>query len=71
MSTSIYQHYKGNRYEVLLIAKDCDTLEDIVVYKTLYENDVSSYWVRTKKDFFADVIVNGVKMPRFRKIDIQ
>ena len=40
----IYEHYKGNRYELLYIANHSETLEKMVVYKALYgEGEI---WVR-------------------------
>ena len=33
---SIYKHFKGNKYQVIGIAKDSDTLQDVVVYKAMY-----------------------------------
>ncbi len=49
----IYKHFKGNYYIVEDIAKDCETLEDIVIYRALYgENEL---WVRKKEDFLSEV----------------
>lgn len=31
-----FMHFKGNRYRVLAIAKDSETLEPAVVYQALY-----------------------------------
>jgi len=31
-----YQHYKGNMYEVIGLARHSETLEEMVVYKALY-----------------------------------
>lgn len=39
----IYKHFKGNLYEVLFIAKNSETEEDMVVYKSLRNGTM---WVR-------------------------
>ena len=31
-----YRHYKGQLYEVIDIARNSETLEDMVIYKALY-----------------------------------
>lgn len=64
-----YQHYKGNKYLVLGIAKHSETLEELVVYTSLYENKDSSLWVRPLKMFLENVVVDGKKVERFKKID--
>ncbi|MCL4208062.1 DUF1653 domain-containing protein [Patescibacteria group bacterium] len=67
--TGTYQHYKGNKYLVLGVAKHSETLEDLVVYISLYENDLASMWVRPLKMFTENVVVDGKSVPRFRKLD--
>lgn len=32
----VYEHFKGNRYEVIGTAFDSETMEEVVVYKALY-----------------------------------
>ena len=31
----IYRHYKGNKYEVIGLARHSETLDDMVIYKAL------------------------------------
>ena len=48
-----YKHFKGKLYMVEDIAKDCETLEDVVVYRALYDN--KQLWVRKYSDFISEV----------------
>lgn len=67
-----YKHYKGKEYEILAFALDSDTLEEIVVYKGLYECKEfgkNPIWVRPKKEFFGKVNVDGKEIDRFKEID--
>lgn len=62
----IYEHYKGKRYEVVGIAKHSETLEDLVVYRPLYETEVSvDFWVRPLAMFTEVIVIDGRKIPRF------
>ena len=66
-----YQHYKGKIYEVIAVGKDCETLEDVVVYKALYQTEdfpMGQIWTRTIEDFVATVEVDGEKVPRFKHV---
>ena len=66
MNVSIYKHSKtGNLYKVHFVAKQSETLEDMVVYEALYENDMSKFWVRPLSMFEEIVEINGKKVPRF------
>jgi hypothetical protein len=59
----LYRHFKGNLYEVLGVAKQSETLEEVVVYRALYgERDL---WVRPKALFLEKVGKEGKRMPRF------
>ncbi len=60
----IYLHYKGKKYLVLGLAKHSETLEDLVVYVNLYDNEKCNFWVRPLKMFFEKVNVKGKKSPQ-------
>lgn len=68
IKNGIYQHYKGNKYEVIGIAKHSETLEDLVVYRALYDNKVSQLWVRPLKMFTETIENDGKEMERFKYI---
>lgn len=62
----IYKHSKkGNEYRVIGTAKHSETLEDLVVYEALYDNDTSKLWVRPATMWEEMVEVNGEQVPRF------
>ncbi|MEP7166723.1 MAG: DUF1653 domain-containing protein [Candidatus Woesebacteria bacterium] len=63
-----YKHYKGNKYLVLGVAKHSETKEDLVVYVSLYANDMASLWVRPLAMFLEDVVIDGKTVPRFEKL---
>jgi len=67
-----YQHYKGKFYEVIGVARHSETLEEMVVYRALYnskEFGKNALWVRPKKMFLEKIMVDGKKIPRFRCVD--
>jgi hypothetical protein len=61
-----YRHYKGPEYEVIGVARHSETLELLVVYRTLYDD--SGLWVRPHTMFVEEVEVDGVRRPRFMHI---
>jgi len=64
----VYEHFKGGRYEVLGVAKHSETLEDLVVYKSLYANKVFKLWARPIAVFLSKKELNGQKIQRFKYI---
>jgi hypothetical protein len=71
MQLGKYQHYKGKYYEVLGVAHHSETLEELVVYRALYvspEFGENALWVRPKKMFLEEVIIEGKRVPRFEFI---
>ncbi|HRN86526.1 MAG TPA: DUF1653 domain-containing protein [Candidatus Dojkabacteria bacterium] len=63
-----YRHYKGKKYLALGLAKHSESLEDLVVYISLYENETSQLWVRPLDMFLEEVEIEGKKKPRFEFI---
>jgi cyclomaltodextrinase / maltogenic alpha-amylase / neopullulanase len=67
-----YRHYKGNLYEVIGVARHSETLEELVIYRALYDSPEfgkNALWARPKKMFLEDVLVDGKKVPRFTPLN--
>jgi hypothetical protein len=64
LKKGIYRHYKGNEYEVLMVAKHSETEEEMVVYRALYGE--YGVWVRPLTMFMEKVEVNGEMVERFK-----
>ncbi|MEX0603356.1 MAG: DUF1653 domain-containing protein [Marinobacter sp.] len=73
MTTAIkpgrYQHYKGQHYEVIGVARHSETDQQMVVYRCLYGD--FSLWVRPLTMFTETVEVAGEQVPRFAWLDDQ
>lgn len=66
-----YEHYKGQRYEVIGLARHSETLEEMVVYRALYASEKfgdRALWVRPAAMFRESVVVGGETVPRFRYV---
>jgi hypothetical protein len=59
----IYQHFKGERYEVIDVARHSETGEEHVVYRALYGD--RGLWLRPLTMFMESVERNGISMQRF------
>jgi hypothetical protein len=60
-----YRHYKGKDYEVIGVARHSETLEELVVYKALYQPEGENIWIRPLTMFVEEIEIEGKKMPRF------
>lgn len=58
-----YRHFKGNEYEVIGTARHSETLEELVVYRALYDN--GGLWVRPAAMWSEIVDRDGYHGPRF------
>ncbi|MDF1665584.1 MAG: DUF1653 domain-containing protein [Planctomycetota bacterium] len=63
MKPGLYQHYKGQQYHVIDIARHSETEEELVLYRALYGE--RGLWVRPKDMFFETVTKDGKTMDRF------
>lgn len=63
-----YKHYKGKIYELIGIAKHTETLEELVIYRALYESKdypLNQLWARPKKMFLEKICIDGKGVTRF------
>ena len=58
-----YRHFKGNEYEVIGTARHSETLEELVVYRALYDN--GGLWVRPAAMWSEIVDRDGYRGARF------
>lgn len=59
-----FVRFKGHRYQLLDFAKNSETEELMVVYRTLY--GAMEHWVRPAKMFFETIERDGYVGPRFK-----
>jgi len=67
-----YKHFKGGEYEVIGVAHHSETLEELVVYRALYDSPEygrNALWIRPKKMFLEKVIIDGKEVARFEYIN--
>ena len=62
-----YRHYKQLDYEVLGVVRHSETLEPLVLYKALYGEQ--GLWVRPFAMFTEELVVDGLRRPRFQKLN--
>lgn len=63
-----YRHYKGMQYEVLDTVRHSETLESMTLYRALYGEH--GLWVRPAAMFLEEVVIDGVRQPRFARIQL-
>lgn len=66
-----YEHCKGKQYEVIGLVRHSETLEELVIYKALYDSEEfgnNALWARPKSMFLETVNIDGKEVPRFKHI---
>ncbi|MDY0097443.1 MAG: DUF1653 domain-containing protein [Candidatus Dojkabacteria bacterium] len=67
----VYRHFKGGMYFALMLAKDSETEDDVVVYIPLYykEESETKAWVRSLDNFMSTKeLEDGTTVNRFEFI---
>ena len=61
-----YRHYKGMLYDVVGTVRHSESLEPMTLYRALYGEH--GLWVRPAAMFNEEVVIDGVRQPRFTKL---
>jgi hypothetical protein len=64
----LYEHFKGFKIRVICEAVDTETELPLVIYIHLEDGAI---WARPKKMFLENVIKDGKKVERFKKIKLK
>ena len=62
-----YRHFKGQHYKIIGVAENVDSGELFVIYQPLYGE--YGLTARPLDNFIEKVIVNGLEVPRFERVD--
>ncbi len=66
LKKGFYRHFKGNIYELLDIAKNSETLEDMAIYRACYGE--KALWVRPLSMWDEEIEKDGKTFKRFTYI---
>jgi hypothetical protein len=69
--TRFFKHYKNKPYKYIGVVRHSETLEEMALYESLYENKLGRMWVRPKEMFFENVLIEGQEKARFQPIQFQ
>ena len=64
LQLGLYQHFKGNYYKVITLAKHSETEQELVIYQAMYGD--KEFWARPLDMFLQIVEHNGERVQRFR-----
>ncbi|MBV1930302.1 MAG: DUF1653 domain-containing protein [Porticoccaceae bacterium] len=63
LKKGIYRHFKGNRYELIDIARHSENQEQYVIYRALYGE--RGLWIRPLAMFDETIERDGKRVKRF------
>ena len=69
LEPGLYEHFKGNQYQVIDVAKHSETSEQHVVYRALYGE--RGLWIRPLSMFDELITRDGKTFKRFQFISDQ
>ena len=64
----VYQHYKGDFYEIVSLALHSNDDEWMAVYKPLYENPDANLFTRPFREWNEEIEWEGKMIVRFTKV---
>ena len=62
-----YRRYDGKVIYVVTMAKDADTDEEIVIWTPTVYSDKRVYYTMSKRSFCEDILIDGVRQPKFKR----
>ena len=66
-NSQYYRHFRnGKIYRLVAFATIEATEEEAVVYQAMYGD--RHIWIRTKQNFFEEVLHEGIMVPRFKLV---
>ena len=66
LEPGIYEHFKGERYEVFGVGRHSETDDVFVYYRKLYDD--YSFWVRPLAMFTEQIVRDDYTGPRFYRV---
>ena len=67
IDSGFYRHFRGNEYEVIGMATHSETMEEMVIYRALY--DEGGVWVRPAYMWDEEVEHEVRTVKRFTRVD--
>ncbi len=69
ITPGLYEHYKGQQYQVYGVTRHSETLEALVLYRPMYGE--GALWVRPYEMFTGPITIDGVTRQRFALVEAQ